>query len=282
MQEVISRVHGKTSAILTFMWFFSPLRGVNLLPSPLKEKKLTQVTKMQMWGLCRIETPLPQWVIIKNPTKSAGHLIKQCWDVDHIERHHCVNWNEIILRLNNLGGKLWEFKHLRCLLPTSNVCCNYTKLGNDIVEEKASEVVCTLSVVSLLLTAMVILISLCRASSDVVSNSAICRQILGLVCQRRLLFLGCPCYCFIIVRYGQPVSDLSDCHFCHCLSGLCGEYLTLESKILPSGVANCWPRRHSGHIVHIHNQEVLEDYANLWIETYPRRVWIIKTILCYF
>lgn len=129
---------------------------------------------------------------------------------------------------------------------------SYTKLSNVRVEKKASEVACALSVVSLL-TAMIILISLCRPSSDVVTNNAIHRQILGLVSKRRLLFLGCSCYYFVIVRYGQPVSDLSGRHFCHCLSGLCSEYLSLKSKVLPSGAANCWPRRHSGHIVYIHN-----------------------------
>lgn len=122
--------------------------------------------------------------------------------------------------------------------------------------------VCTLSVVPLL-TTMNILISLCRPSSGVVTNKAICREILGLVSKRRLLFLGCSCYYFVIVRYGQPVSDLLGCHFCHCLSGLYGERLTLESKILPSGVAICWLRRHSGHIVRMHKEEVLEDYADL-------------------
>lgn len=109
-------------------------------------------------------------------------------------------------------------------MATSNICCSYTKLSNDIVEEKSSEVVCTPSVVSLLLTAMTLLISLSRASSNVVTNTEICRQILGLVGKGRLLFLGCCCYYFVTVRYGHPVSDLSGYHFGQCLSGLCGEY----------------------------------------------------------
>lgn len=145
-------------------------------------------------------------------------------------------------------------------MPPSNICCSYIKLSNVTVEDSVSEVVRTLSVVPSL-TLMNILISLCRPTSGVVINSAICRQMLGLVSKRRLLLLGCSY--FVIVSYGQPVSDLSGCHFCHCIGGLCGECLTLESKILPSGVANCWPRRHSGHIVHMHNEEVLEDYADL-------------------
>lgn len=35
--------------------------------------------------------------------------------------------------------------------------------------------------------------------------------------------------------------------------------------IIPTafGVANYWQRRHSGHVVHVHNEEVLEDYADL-------------------
>lgn len=43
-----------------------------------------------------------------------------------------------------------------------------------------------------------------------VTNITLCRQILGLVCKRRLLLLGCPCYYFVIVRFGQPVPGLSD------------------------------------------------------------------------
>jgi len=46
----------------------SPLRGANLLPSAPEEKKLTQVTKLQKWVLCGMQAPLPNRMIMKNPT----------------------------------------------------------------------------------------------------------------------------------------------------------------------------------------------------------------------
>jgi len=63
-----------------------------------------------------------------------------------------------------------------------------TKLRNNMVEENAFEVICTLHIVSLSLTAMIILLSICRGSNDLVTNITISRQILGLVCRENCCY----------------------------------------------------------------------------------------------